>query len=39
MYENLTFVSCPTEIEESQIIRKPKKGSFTHEVGFVKKQY
>ena len=25
MYDNLIFVSCPTEIEESQIIRKPKK--------------
>ncbi|KAL6337377.1 hypothetical protein AAG906_036691 [Vitis piasezkii] len=36
MYDNLTPVSCPTEIEKSQIIRKPERGSFTHEVEFVK---
>ena len=36
MYDNLTSVSCPTEIEKSQIIREPERGSFTHEVEFVK---
>ena len=36
MYDNLTPVSCPTEIEKSQIIREPERGSFTHEVEFVK---
>ena len=36
MYDNLTPVSCPTEIEKSQIIREPESGSFTHEVEFVK---
>lgn len=36
MYDNLTSVSCPTEIEKSQIIRELEKVSFTYEVEFVK---
>ncbi|KAL6312072.1 hypothetical protein AAG906_027281 [Vitis piasezkii] len=36
MYDNLTSVSCPTEIEKSQIIREQERVSFTYEVEFVK---
>lgn len=36
MYDNLTSVSCPTEIEKSQIIRELERVSFTYEVEFVK---
>ena len=36
MYDKLVSVSCPTEIEKSQVIREHERVSFTYEVEFVK---
>ncbi|XP_075489842.1 transmembrane 9 superfamily member 12-like [Primulina tabacum] len=36
MYENIASVSCPRELDKSQIIREQEKVSFTYEVQFVK---
>ncbi|KAI9178637.1 hypothetical protein LWI28_029042 [Acer negundo] len=36
MYDNITDVKCPAEIEKSQIIREQERVSFTYEVEFVK---
>ncbi|KAF8409817.1 hypothetical protein HHK36_005896 [Tetracentron sinense] len=36
MYANITPLSCPLELDKSQIIRKQERVSFTYEVEFVK---
>ncbi|KAK4479449.1 hypothetical protein RD792_014963 [Penstemon davidsonii] len=36
VYDNTTSVSCPQELDKSQIIREQEKVSFTYEVEFVK---
>lgn len=36
MYENITSVSCPRELDKFQIIREQERVSFTYEVQFVK---
>ncbi|GFP85470.1 transmembrane 9 superfamily member 12 [Phtheirospermum japonicum] len=36
MYDNVTSVNCPLELDKSQIIREKEKVSFTYEVEFVK---
>ncbi|KAL2466709.1 Transmembrane 9 superfamily member 12 [Abeliophyllum distichum] len=36
MYDNITTVSCPQELENSQIIRERERVSFTYEVEFLK---
>ncbi|XP_075502015.1 transmembrane 9 superfamily member 12 [Primulina tabacum] len=36
MYDNSTSVSCPKELDKSQIIREQERVSFTYEVAFVK---
>ncbi|KAK2647568.1 hypothetical protein Ddye_015057 [Dipteronia dyeriana] len=36
MYDNITAVKCPAEIDKSQIIREQERVSFTYEVEFVK---
>ncbi|XP_073142702.1 transmembrane 9 superfamily member 12 [Henckelia pumila] len=36
MYDNSTSVSCPKELDKSQIIREQERVSFTYEVTFVK---
>ncbi|KAK4392680.1 Transmembrane 9 superfamily member 12 [Sesamum angolense] len=35
-YDNVTSVSCPLELDKSQIIREQERVSFTYEVEFVK---
>lgn len=36
IYDTSTFVSCPMELDKSQIIREQEQVSFTYEVEFVK---
>lgn len=36
MYDNITSVKCPSELDKSQIIREQERISFTYEVEFVK---
>lgn len=36
MYDNITSVKCPADIDKSQIIREQERISFTYEVEFVK---
>uniref|UniRef100_A0A5B7AJY1 Transmembrane 9 superfamily member n=1 Tax=Davidia involucrata TaxID=16924 RepID=A0A5B7AJY1_DAVIN len=36
MYDNITSVNCPLELDKSQIIREQERVSFTYEVEFVK---
>ncbi|KAJ7960212.1 Transmembrane 9 superfamily member [Quillaja saponaria] len=36
VYDNMTSVSCPAELEKYQIIREQERVSFTYEVEFVK---
>ncbi|XP_059661313.1 transmembrane 9 superfamily member 12 [Cornus florida] len=36
IYDNFTAVSCPVELDKSQIIREQERVSFTYEVEFVK---
>ncbi|KAL2496633.1 Transmembrane 9 superfamily member 12 [Forsythia ovata] len=36
IYDNFTTVSCPQELDNSQVIREREKVSFTYEVEFVK---
>ncbi|KAM7269902.1 hypothetical protein ACFE04_029116 [Oxalis oulophora] len=38
MYDNVTAVNCPLEIEKSQIIREQERVSFSYEVEFVKSE-
>ncbi|KAK6136268.1 hypothetical protein DH2020_029999 [Rehmannia glutinosa] len=36
LYDNITSVSCPRELDKSQVIREQERVSFTYEVEFVK---
>ncbi|KAI3444076.1 hypothetical protein Pfo_000741 [Paulownia fortunei] len=36
LYDNITSVSCPQELDKSQVIREQERVSFTYEVEFVK---
>ncbi|EYU37128.1 hypothetical protein ABFS82_10G129100 [Erythranthe guttata] len=36
MYDNITSVSCPHELDKSQVIKEQERVSFTYEVEFVK---
>ncbi|KAL5581651.1 hypothetical protein UlMin_014093 [Ulmus minor] len=36
LYDNISAVSCPSELDKSQIIREQERISFTYEVEFVK---
>ncbi|KAL8148664.1 transmembrane 9 superfamily member 12-like [Apium graveolens] len=38
LYDNVTSVPCPLELEKSQIIREQERVSFTYEVEFVKSE-
>uniref|UniRef100_A0A2P2JJ04 Transmembrane 9 superfamily member n=1 Tax=Rhizophora mucronata TaxID=61149 RepID=A0A2P2JJ04_RHIMU len=38
MYDNISAVSCPLDLDKSQIIREQERVSFTYEVKFVKSE-